>query len=203
MNGVHDMGGQHGHGPVVQEPAEPVFHEPWEGRVYGLMTLCRARGLFNLDEMRRAIELIPPARYLGSSYYERWLQTLEALLAEKGVDREAPPPPAQPRDRQLTSLQHRYSPGDQVRVRNRNPRGHTRVPRYVRGQPATVEKVHGPFRLPDTNAYGGSNDWQYVYTVVLQAAKLWGEEGRPGDTVSVDLWESYLEPALPSAGAQR
>jgi nitrile hydratase len=78
VNGVHDMGGQHGHGSVVVEAQEPVFHERWEGRVYALMGLARARGLFNLDEMRRAIEQLPPARYLSSSYYERWLGAPEA-----------------------------------------------------------------------------------------------------------------------------
>jgi hypothetical protein len=82
VNGVHDMGGQHGHGAVLVEAAEPVFHQPWEGRVYALMILARGRGVFNLDEMRRAIEGLPPAQYLGSSYYERWLAALEALLEE-------------------------------------------------------------------------------------------------------------------------
>ena len=36
MNGVHDMGGMHGMGPIEAEPNEPVFHKPWEGRVYAL-----------------------------------------------------------------------------------------------------------------------------------------------------------------------
>ena len=38
MNGVHDMGGMHGMGPVRHEPEkmEPVFHAAWEGRVYGI-----------------------------------------------------------------------------------------------------------------------------------------------------------------------
>jgi hypothetical protein len=33
MNGVHDMGGMQGMGPVPYEKDEPVFHAPWEGRV--------------------------------------------------------------------------------------------------------------------------------------------------------------------------
>ena len=33
MNGVHDMGGMHGMGPVQYENNEPVFHARWEGRV--------------------------------------------------------------------------------------------------------------------------------------------------------------------------
>ena len=36
MNGIHDLGGMHGLGPVVAEQNEPVFHEEWEGRAFGL-----------------------------------------------------------------------------------------------------------------------------------------------------------------------
>ena len=36
MNGVHDMGGMHGFGPVAAEPNEPVFHHDWEKSVFAL-----------------------------------------------------------------------------------------------------------------------------------------------------------------------
>ena len=36
MNGVHDMGGMHGMGPISHEMNEPVFHSRWEGRVYAM-----------------------------------------------------------------------------------------------------------------------------------------------------------------------
>ena len=36
MNGVHDMGGMHGFGPVKPEPNEPVFHSDWERRVFAM-----------------------------------------------------------------------------------------------------------------------------------------------------------------------
>ena len=85
MNGVHDMGGMHGFGPVQREENEPVFHESWEKTVYAMSTAMRAQGVFNIDESRHAIERIAPARYLASSYYERWLASLETNLVEKGV----------------------------------------------------------------------------------------------------------------------
>src|SRR5918998_2146157 len=85
MNGPHDMGGMHGFGPVVREENEPVFHGEWEKRVYGVMRAAMARGVYNIDEMRHGIERMPPAEYLASSYYERWLSSAERLLAEKGV----------------------------------------------------------------------------------------------------------------------
>ena len=36
MNGIHDMGGMHGFGPVIPERDEPYFHEPWEARMFGI-----------------------------------------------------------------------------------------------------------------------------------------------------------------------
>ena len=45
MNGVHDMGGMHGMGPVKHEKDEPVFHAPWEGRVYAMTRVVSARSV--------------------------------------------------------------------------------------------------------------------------------------------------------------
>src|SRR2546426_3430022 len=85
MNGIHDMGGMHGFGPVEPDPNEPVFHSRWEGRVHGLSRACSVQGLFNIDESRHAIERMAPIDYLASSYYERWLDRNVRLLVEKGV----------------------------------------------------------------------------------------------------------------------
>ena len=56
MNGVHDMGGMHGFGPVVREPDEPVFHADWERRAYALVSLVMRAAQINVDEFRHAIE---------------------------------------------------------------------------------------------------------------------------------------------------
>ncbi|HEX6488591.1 MAG TPA: SH3-like domain-containing protein [Candidatus Dormibacteraeota bacterium] len=203
MNGVHDMGGQHGHGPVVAERDEPVFHHPWEGRVYALMRLVRLQGIFNLDEMRRAIESLPPADYLDYSYYERWLAALEALLAEKGVAHNGPMRPTGPKPPPSGVAPPRFAPGDRVRTRNFNPRRHTRLPRYARGRTGVVESVRAAYTLPDVNAHiSGPEDRrvvEHVYVVAFEASELWGDDGAVHDKVGLDLWESYLEP-LEEAG---
>jgi hypothetical protein len=86
MSRVHDMGGQTGFGPVpVNDAGGPPFHADWEARVYALATVLRRRGLFNDDELRDAIERLPPAEYLTASYYERWLGAIELLVTEKGL----------------------------------------------------------------------------------------------------------------------
>src|SRR3954447_18150299 len=85
MNGVHDLGGMHGFGPVEPEPNEPVFHADWEKRVYAINRALRARGLVNIDEFRHGVERMNPAHYLSSSYYEHWLDSVARLLDEKGI----------------------------------------------------------------------------------------------------------------------
>ena len=85
MNGIHDLGGMHGVGPIEVEDNEPVFHHDWEKRVFGLFFGIAVHRIFNLDELRHAIERMGAAEYLGSSYYEHWLHAFETLLVEKGA----------------------------------------------------------------------------------------------------------------------
>lgn len=83
MNGVHDLGGMHGFGPVTPASNEPVFHADWERRTFALALATMGSRRVNVDEFRRVIERMPPAAYLATSYYEHWLYALEALLVEK------------------------------------------------------------------------------------------------------------------------
>jgi hypothetical protein len=78
------MGGQTGFGPVPVGDGPP-FAADWEARVYALAAVLGRRGLFNDDELRDAIERLPPQEYLAASYWERWLGAIETLVAEKGV----------------------------------------------------------------------------------------------------------------------
>ena len=78
------MGGQTGFGPVpAGDDGGPPFAADWEARVYALATILRRRGAFNSDELRDAIERLPPEQYQAASYYERWRGALETLVAEK------------------------------------------------------------------------------------------------------------------------
>jgi len=84
MNGIHDLGGMHGMGPVNPETDEPVFHEEWERRMFAVLMATFAIGIFNVDEFRHATEKMPAAEYLSTSYYEHWLHSLEQVMIEKG-----------------------------------------------------------------------------------------------------------------------
>lgn len=223
MNGPHDTGGMHGFGPVVREEDEPVFHGDWEKRVYGIMRAAMARGIYNIDEMRHGIERMPPAEYLASSYYERWLASAERLLAEKGVVspaelearvallREQPDArlPGHEDPAFLESMrarlsarpsyerdgpEPRFAPGDRVRTRNVHPTGHTRLPRYARGKRGVIHQLRGSHVFPDTHAHGLGEQPRPLYSVRFEARELWGESAEAGQTLYLDLWESYLEP---------
>lgn len=218
MNGVHDMGGMHGFGPVVAESDEPVFHADWEGRVLAMSLAMRATGEWGVDESRFAQEREPPAAYLAESYYERWLAGLERLLLERGLvseneleaGRSLTPGQAVagrlgPDDvaahkggassRREPSHPARFAVGDRVRARNIHPSGHTRLPRYVRGHLGTVTRLHGCHVFPDASAHGLGDDPQWLYVVVFDAAELWGADAQSPSAVSVDAFEPYLEPA--------
>jgi nitrile hydratase subunit beta len=82
---IHDLGGLEGLGAVAVTEADPPFHADWEARVFALMTALLREGVFTLDEMRDAIERLPPDEYLAASYYERWFKAICTLLVEKGV----------------------------------------------------------------------------------------------------------------------
>src|SRR5439155_1039419 len=54
MNGIHDLGGMHGFGPVDPEPNEPVFHHDWERRAFALNLAAGFLGRWNIDMGRYA-----------------------------------------------------------------------------------------------------------------------------------------------------
>src|SRR5438552_4056267 len=85
MDGMHDLGGRQGFGPVRYTVNARAFHAPWEVRVNSLYAFAVRLGIFNMDEYRHAIERMEPRHYLTASYYERSLTGLATLLVEKGV----------------------------------------------------------------------------------------------------------------------
>lgn len=218
MNGVHDMGGMHGMGPVTAEADEPVFHEPWEARVFALNRATGALEKWNIDTGRHARERIPPADYLRMSYYEKWLTGLVMLLEESGLVSPAelengrPAPGAVRATPPLTAEQvgpmlaqgrwferpvntpPRFGVGRTVRARKINPTGHTRLPRYARGNVGVVDRIHGAHVFPDSNAHFRGESPQHLYSVRFSARELWGETAAARDAVYIDLWEDYLDP---------
>lgn len=226
MNGVHDLGGTDGLGPVVVEENEPVFHSDWEKAAFALFPYAFRAGQFNLDQFRHGIEKMPPAEYLGSRYYEHWLHAVEYYTVGSGVvdpaeldaktqyylqNPDAPLPEHD--DPELVAFADmavkngvpasrdaaapaKFGVGDRVRIADDHPFGHTRRARYIRGRTGVIEAAHGAFVYPDSAGNGRGEDPQHVYTVVFDAATLWGRDAAdPNSTVTFDVWEPYLERA--------
>jgi nitrile hydratase len=187
------MGGRDGFGRVVPERDEPVFHERWEARVFGAVSLALAGGIANIDRFRHAIERLPPVEYLTAGYYGRWLGALETVVREWRAAGE-PRSAAAPGSLRPLASPPRFAPGDAVRTRNHQPHGHTRLPGYARARRGTVALVHPSAVLPDTNAHGRGECPEWVYAVRFDAAELFGDGAEPNACVHVDLFESYLEP---------
>jgi nitrile hydratase beta subunit len=219
MNGIHDMGGMHGMGPIEEEPNEPVFHHRWESRVFALRRAMGAWRRWNIDVSRHEVELVPAADYLRMSYYERQFAAFVVLLEKRGfitpaeLESAKPVPgspvavPALSADKAAELIAKgvptsrdvpvapRFHTGQRVRARNMNPSGHTREPRYVRDKLGIIHRDHGVFVFPDTNAHFLGEKPQHVYSVRFAARELWGADAAPQDGVYVDLWDDYLEPA--------
>jgi nitrile hydratase len=203
-------------GPVAPEPDEPVFHHEWEGRVHAMTVASPTRG--NIDAGRHERELVPGPEYLAMSYYEKWFRSLTELLLKHGLvtpqelasgraDPKAPkatprlvaaavaPAMSAPGSYVREADPPQFTVGDKVRARNIHPSGHTRLPRYVRGRTGVVSARHGAHVFPDANAHGRGEDPRPLYTVRFTALELWGPDANPRDSVSLDLWEPYLERA--------
>lgn len=193
MDGIHDLGGRQGFGGSLAVRDEGIFHESWEARVFAIASLLMARGCFNVDEFRHAIERVEPLAYLGDGYFGRWLHAVERLVDE-AAGRLTPQRIEQTAARPLDRAP-RFAVGDAVVTRNLHPVGHTRLPAYARRHRGTVAILHGGWVLPDSNAHGQGERPEPVYAVRFCGTELWGESAEPGTWVHVDLFESYLEPA--------
>jgi len=217
VNGIHDMGGMQDMGPVRPEKNEPVFHAPWERRIFGIW--MAVDGDWSDYDARYQKEQIPPVEYLRMSYYERVMTGLVGMMLKSGMvtqseldtgtpiqgttkpksvlsAAEVPSAIAKGSPAILSvSVAPHFQAGQRVRARNINPVGHTRLPRYTRGKLGTIERDHGVFAFPDAQTQGLGDKPQHVYGVRFSARELWGKEASQHDSVYVAMWDDYLEPA--------
>ena len=218
MDGIHDLGGRQGHGPIdVQEGPAP-FHFPWEARLFGITRAFTEPVWTSLEMFRVARECIEPAEYLDRRYYDQWLLAHEVMLVDTGVATveelssgrsqhaiEGMPAPMSAEDVAVAKFRQvrfdrpsddrpAFTLGDTVRIRSRGTPGHTRLPQYVRGCLGTIERFHGFHIFPDSNVMGDGFAAP-LYNVSFRSADLWDEAAGLTDHVHLDLWEPYLERA--------
>jgi nitrile hydratase subunit beta len=213
MDGIHDMGGMDGFGPIPIERDEPVFHAKWEGRLYAMNSVMGAWGEWNIDAGRACMERLAPVDYL-LPYYQRWQLRMENLLVERGMvtrsELDSGKPEGEPRQplpmeevfermraarsaRVDEPVEPKFKVGDAILVRNIHPTGHTRTPRYARGRRGVIDRDHGVFIFPDTHAEFKGEKPQHLYSVRFTARELWGPDAAETDTVYLDMWDDYLD----------
>jgi nitrile hydratase beta subunit len=219
MNGVHDMGGMHGLGAIETQANEPVFHARWQARVFALRRAMGAWRKWNIDATRHSIEQLPAAQYLAQEYFRRQFEAFLGMLVGAGlltadeISTGQPQPNTARATPALTvekaaalvtggvscarqiNVQSHFEVGQAVHTRNLNPTGHTRLPRYARDKIGSIDRCHGVFVFPDSNAHFLGEKPQPLYSVRFAARELWGLQAAGHDAVYLDLWEDYLEPA--------
>ena len=204
MDGVHDLGGKQGFGPVRYASSRTAFKAAWEPRANALYSLGVRLGLINMDEYRHAIERMEPRHYLSASYYERSLTGFATLCLEKGIvsqeelERLAEGsfllslPSAAGR---LNAMpRESFAVGDRVRVKNEFVSGHVRMPGYIRGKTGVVGGITPPYPFPDASAHNLQSQDEPTYDVGFKTEDLWPNAADPA-TVHVGVFESYLERA--------
>ena len=215
---------------MLPEPNEPVFHAEWERRAFAL-TLAMARpGGWNIDMSRFARENRPPDDYLAQELLPDLARRARAADARArpghaGRDRgrqaaasaqsrcdAAVAPPTSP------AMLRRGGPTDASRddagpLRGRRPRPrrrtsirrrHTRLPRYVRGHVGTIELLHGCHVFPDSQRRSARRrSAMALHRDASTAANCGARTATRPLNVSVDAWESYLEPPDGARSASR
>lgn len=221
MDGIHDLGGMDGFGPVPYADPTETFHERWHGETYAMLLSTLANGIAPLDEFRHSLERIPPESYLAWSYYDRWVAALTRLHVEHGVidpetfrarteaieagqtDVSGVGDPTAFDPEEYTWVEESgdeggdepaFEVGDSVVVRNTHPKGHTRCPRYARRARGVIEADRGLEPFPDARAHG-RDESKRLYRVGFEGEELWGEDAEEDLYVTLDLWEPYLRAA--------
>lgn len=218
MDGIHDLGGKQGYGPIDVDDDERPFHEDWEGREWGIAQCARTPGI-TIDWWRHCRELIMPEDYLGRPYFDSWAQTdfstyieagwisLQEIKAGKSQSKGPgnDEPAAAMTLPQVLQEDHDhavrfdaeietpplFAVGQQVLTCRHGSSGHTRLPQYARDRRGTVHAYHGAHVFPDLSAQGEETH-QHCYSVMFEASELWPEAKWSQDKVYLDLWESYL-----------
>jgi nitrile hydratase subunit beta len=218
MDGVHDLGGREGFGPILDKDDDKPFHAKWEMRAFGIKQASAASSSWTIDWFRYCRELVGPVDYLTRPYFDQWFTTLAAQLIDEGyltLDEvkagaaafmPKPTRPPQTAEAARAAVKDarsfavrvndppRFALGEKVRCRLDGGSGHTRLPGYVRGKAGEIHAHHGGHVLADASARGEKRG-EHLYTVSFASADLWPEAKESRDRVFVDLWESYLEPA--------
>ncbi len=202
MDGVHDLGGRQGFGPVRSKGHCEPFHGEADIRIAAMWVRLVRQGIYNMDEYRHAIERMEPRHYMSASYYERTFTAVASLCVERGVftAEELSAAAGFPISLSLPSQPGRVGPidlpvievGDRVRVKDEFVPGHIRMPGYIRGKTGVVVGVSPAYPYPDAHGHGLQSPWQQTFDVQFSAQDIWPDGAEAAD-IQVGVFHAYLE----------
>jgi nitrile hydratase beta subunit len=89
--------------------------------------------------------------------------------------------------------------GSRVKTTLRPVPGHTRLPRFVWGKEGVILSYSGTYPLADTMAHRRGENAEPTYAVRFEGAELWGSEAESNTSVTLDLYESYIDSVIAPA----
>ncbi len=214
MDGIHDLGGKQGFGPVAVDSEYHRMDDPIDAFGWTMNQTLRAPGL-SIDWWRHIRELTPPVDYLTRPYFDQWVMTqliamldtgvltLEEVLTHQPIPLAEPVPAMSVADVLAANraagkrfdtpiaAAPRWEIGSSVLMRNASFSGHSRLPNYVLGKAGVITAQHGAHWFPDACAHGDERA-EHLYTVEFTAAELWPQDAVENNLIYLDLWECYF-----------
>jgi nitrile hydratase beta subunit len=206
MNGMHDLGGRQGFGPVRYSAGQSPYKDDWNWHIQALSGRLVALGIYNVDEYRHAIERMDARHYLLAGYFERVVTACATLMVEKGVVNpdeleqraggHVPLSHAAAHGQTSAPDQSRFVVGDRVRVRASHVLGHSRAPAYIHGKTGNVIGISARAPFPGAAGHGELATVEQTYEVQFDAAALWPDQSDAAQVV-VTVFRSYLDREVP------
>ena len=216
MDGIHDVGGRQGFGLIKVTTEDQPFDSEWEARAFGITKSATATSDYSVDKFRCTREQLPPLEYLTSPYYEQWMRCTMAMLVSSGMVSaqelasgrskaaamsDLPPPKTANEAYKATRIamrfdgpcegQPEFAVGDSVMAKLNAPKGHTRLPQYVRGRFGRIVACRGAHSIPDDNVQNVKT-FEHLYTVAFMLGNLFEEHEGSRDEINVEIWERFL-----------
>ena len=87
-----------------------------------------------------------------------------------------------------------FSVGQRVRIADRTPPVHHRVPAYAKGRVGVIERVSGLHPDPEKCIRGDGKPFQRIYRVCISQTELWSQyAGADDDKLEIEIFEHWLE----------
>ena len=221
MNKPHDLGGINDKRSIPTSNADDekigLIADNWTTRTLALTLATGFLKVWNLDTTRFYRECLPPYDYQASSYYKRWFLALERMINDfdlLSADKEGTFSDKILSSKDVFDILRKGGPsvrskpeppnffvGDIVQTKMNYENeffrgGHSRLPRYAKGKRGKIALHHNAHVFPDSNAHFKGEAPEHLYSVEFSSEELWGMNcENKNDSVTLDLWEPYLEKA--------